>query len=270
MEEVKLIPREIRKANFPIARFLSNEQQKIYEEACKQFHSTKAKKTLDVSQKGSNLFKVLFLNQIGIRTATLPELGLIVENNPDFLKSFYEDSLSVVLRSNGDSYVNNDYLAKSLAKLIKKRTFKQPIVINGLKIKQDNDSAYGLGFEQADNFEFFISPELAHKNNQRKFSRLDKRGMPIFDEQGNRTLYTRESGFSRLNLGRILGWNAKWGDLAISNSDGRVVVVSGEATSQKFLEEYVTKIQEKTDKEISILQERVTKFKHYLKTGKLK
>src|SRR3989344_3416332 len=113
-ESVKLIPREIRDMKFPEARLLTQAEQYRYEELCKPF-GEKAQASLKVGIKGSNLWKVLLLNQNRIRTATLPELDLIAESNPEFLSGTYEDAPAVVLRSDGDSHAPNDYLAKGLA-----------------------------------------------------------------------------------------------------------------------------------------------------------
>ena len=189
--------------NAPTARHLNEQEQASYEEACKQF-GEKARNSLNVSQKGSNLWKVLLLNQTGIKTASLEELGNLAEQNPEFLRGTYEDSPSVVLRSNGDNS-SNDYLAQQLADFVGKSAIKTPIVISGLEIKADDSSSYGLSFDKGDRFESFEAPQLAHENHQKRFSKFDEKGMPIFDENGDKTLYTRVRGVSRLFLGRDLG-----------------------------------------------------------------
>jgi len=73
--------------------FLTSAEQQRYEEACKSF-GAKAQASLNIEINGSNLFKVLLLNQIGIRTATLSELDLIARTNPKFLTGTYEDGSS--------------------------------------------------------------------------------------------------------------------------------------------------------------------------------
>ena len=140
---VKLYPREIREMTFPKARFLSQEEQGLYEEEIKQFTGL-AYKSLNIPKEGSNLFKVLFLNQIGIHTATLLQLEDVVENNPEFLIGHYEDTPSIVVRSNGDSYKQNEYIAKLLTKKVNIRDFSYPWVLQGLEVKSDSNSAYGL------------------------------------------------------------------------------------------------------------------------------
>jgi hypothetical protein len=54
----------------------------------------------------------------------------------------------------------------------------------------------------------------------------EKTGLPRQTGNDNRTLYTKDSGLSRLCLGRILSLYSDWGGLADSDDGGRVVVVS--------------------------------------------
>ena len=70
MNSVKLIPKEISDLSFPEARFLSDEEQTRYESMYSNF-GEKAKRCLQIPKEGSNLFKVLLLNQNGIRTASI-------------------------------------------------------------------------------------------------------------------------------------------------------------------------------------------------------
>lgn len=225
------------KVNFSVISFLSEGQQEIYEDAIKKY-SGKARDCLEIPIKGSSLFKVVLLNELGITTATMSQLESAREKRMP-LKEYYVDTPSVVLRSNGDFYEPNDYLAKYLFKEVKERnekleTLKHPLVLTGLKLKEDSNSFYGLIVEPNENFEFFEASELDHENNGRKFLRLDKRGIPIFDEKGSRILHTRENGLSRLYLaGKDL---FSEGDLlAHSEIHGRVVVVKINKTSpQKF------------------------------------
>jgi hypothetical protein len=225
---VKLIPREIIGMEFPEATLLTTEQQAKYEEAVKSFaNSENARNNLNIPNKGSNLFKVIFLNQIGIRTATLPELDLIAETSPDFLRGTYEDAPAVVLRSVEDSNSNNGYIAKSLASLVRKRNFSHAVVIEGLKLKEDSQSAYGLSFEKGDSFRVIEAPAFDHANNQKRFVRINQDYSVDFDDKGQRTFYTRQNGVSRLYLSWNLDACSNVGNLAGSDDGGRVVLVSG-------------------------------------------
>ena len=264
--QVKLIPREIREVEWPVVRFLSDEEQSKYEDSIKKF-SGKAYESLNIPKNGSNLFKVLLLNQLGIKTATLSDLELALENGME-LKGTYEDTLSVVLRSSGDSYKPNDYLAKLLAKKIKKKNFKHSLVLNGLELKEDENSAYGLVLIPGENFNYFEAPELDHENNYKKFSKLDERGMPIFDKEGERTLYTKDKGLVGVYVLDDLGLVSYDVHLASSVGSGRVVVKTGEAGS-KIFDGYLSRLKQEKEKEISELESRFDNSVKYLKTGKL-
>ena len=227
--QVKLIPRGIREADFPTARFLSNAEQKTYEESIKQFLGN-AYDSLNIPQKGSKLWKVLFLNQIGIRTATLPELDLAIQNGMN-LKGFYEDGGEIVLRSRGDSYEINNSLAKTLADKLKLTSFEYPFIVKGLGIIQSDDkkNSYGLEF-LTDNAEVIEAKDFHHKNNQRRFSTIHPDYTIEWDDKGERTIYSsRNDGLSSLGLDEDLGLFSDYGHLAVSYDYGRVVVVSGEA-----------------------------------------
>lgn len=215
-QSVKLIPIELRKMNFPEAHFLTADEQERYEDSIKQY-TGKAYGSLNIPQRDSNLFKVLYLNQIGIRTVTMPELESAHENGL-LLSWFYEDTPTVLLRSVGDTYELNDYLAKSLAKQLNKRNIEHILVINGLTIKSDSNSPYGLSLVPGEKGEYFEVPELDHGNEIKRFSRFDERGIPIFDEEGGRILYTRANGLSRWYLyhGRSAG--ADYSNLAGSGA----------------------------------------------------
>lgn len=233
---INLIPKKFKELAWPEAYFLTEEQQAVYEESIKKY-SGKARESLNVPRAGSNLFKVLLLNQEGIRTAILSELEQAIDNGMQ-LKGFYEDIPSVVLRSNGDSYQPNDYLAKYLAKKTKKRNFKHPLVLNGLKLEENSNSAYGLVLVPGENFEYFEAPELDYENNRKRFSTLNERGMPIFDKNGNRTLYTKDDGLCRLCSDDALFLYSYYDHLEDSDAHGRVVVVSPEGV-KKNLEQYI-------------------------------
>ena len=187
--QVKLIPRELREADFPIARFLSDEEQSQYEDSIKQF-SGKAYDSLNISKNGSNLFKVIYLNQIGITTATLPQLEDSLENGMQ-LKGTYEDVRSVVLRSNIDSFKLNDYLTRELTKSIKEKTFKHPLILKGLELKADENSAYGLSLIPGEKFQKIKAPDFDHKNNQKKFLRINPDYTIEWDEKEDRIFYER-------------------------------------------------------------------------------
>ncbi|MEK6872962.1 MAG: hypothetical protein AABW90_03040 [Nanoarchaeota archaeon] len=244
-DHVKLIPREIREASFPIASFLSEEEQVKYEDSIKQFRG-KAYDSLNIPIEGSNLFKVLWLNQIGIPTATLSELKQAIDNGMDLIVH-YEDAPSVVLRSNGDSYEPNDYLASSLAEVINEREFEHSLILNGLELKADENSDYGLVLVPGEKFEKIEAPDFDYINNRKRFSRINPDYTIEWNEQGNKTLYSRNKSLSRFSVAGDLDLDSYTVHLAYSDSFGRVVVVS--SGGAKNFDEYLSKLKEERDKQ---------------------
>ncbi|MAG01930.1 hypothetical protein CMI42_01220 [Candidatus Pacearchaeota archaeon] len=245
--QVRLIPREA-ETYFPTARFLSDEEQTRYEDSIKDY-SGKARENLDVR---SNLWKILQLNQIGIQTATLPELDLAIENGMN-LKGHYEDGREVILRSRRDSYESNDHLAKDLADRLDITNFENSWIINGLGIRQDDDSSYGLAFV-TDNAEVIEAPDFNHENNGKRFSRVNPDYSIDFDEQGARAVYTRKNGLSWLDVDVDLCVCSGDVHLACSDSNGRVVVINPEGT-QNF-SEYISRLEKETARQKAEIEER--------------
>jgi len=229
---VKLIPSELREHDFSAADFLSAGQQEAYERACEQF-SGKARDNLKVGREGSNLFKVLLLNQTGIRTATLPELELALENGLD-LRGTYEDGREVVLRNKKDSYGPNNLLIRVLSKELDLGKIRKPLIITGLRVNENLDSEYGLVLMPSDETKVVEAPDFADANDGRKFRRINPNYSIDFDERGKRILYTRHGGLSGLFLVRDLVLYSNNGGLSDSNDSGRVVVVSGEADEKRL------------------------------------
>ena len=174
------------------------------------------------------------LQQAGLRTATPADLEEVLREERLKLRGQYEDT-ALVLRNTNEP---NAYLAGKLMTEVKSRLgkdIKNPIMIplNGLDLVEDKDSDYGLSFTLKEDAELISAPELVNTNDYKKFSKTNEKGLPIFDTNGNRTLYTRDSGLSRLYLNYDLDLGSDDSGLGDSDDDGRVVVVSGEATSQK-------------------------------------
>jgi len=143
---------------------------------------------------------------------------------------------AVVLRSASDSHAPNNYLAKSLVDLIGNPDFSHAVIIEGLKIKTDINSDYGLSFEKGENFRVIEAPAFDYTNHQRHFTRINPDYTIDFcnEDENQRILFTRGKGVSGLSLGRDLLVYLGAGDLAYSDGGGQVVVVSAEGTkSQK-------------------------------------
>ena len=243
MEKVILTPRKL---VLPEATTLDSNLLETYNESLGEYNE-KGRQSLKIfSNKNgdlaeSNCFAPLKLKEFlpkGTRLATMADLGRATEINPKFLNGFYSDT-GLVLRTAGDSYENNDLLAKGLAKQLKKRGMSlregnpKIIYFAALNLKEDKDSAYGLVYELSEEAEegknIFNAPELT-RNYQ--FKTMDERGVPIEDSNGNRTLYTSEEGLSRFYLNRNSIVYSGDRDLAYSNDSGRVVAVSPEGTQK--------------------------------------
>jgi hypothetical protein len=179
---------------------------------------------------GSSSFMNVQLGSL-VNLATPTELELAVEKKPDFFEYQYED-IALVLRSSGDSYAPNDFVAKSLAEQIKKRlgtipTPEKPVRISlkGLSLKEDLNSSYGLVFVVGDVADIITVPEFSYVNDRKCFEKTDERGVPIFNSKGNRTFYARDNGLSWLCLGWDLDLRSSNGNLAKSSSIGRVPII---------------------------------------------
>lgn len=185
---------------------------------------------------GSNPFAVVLVNQIireqGLRTATQADLERILKVNALDLRGTSEDS-ALVLRTDGDSYKPNDYLAKNLTRQLKeRRKTKWPtmITLSDLDLVKDEASHYGLAFKIRDDAKIVHVPILNKSGGNFDSKKIDeKTGLPTKVGKGDRFLHTKQDGLSGLLLGRGLGLysNSDWDYLDSSSSGGRVVVVSG-------------------------------------------
>src|SRR3989344_4665243 len=215
--------------------------------------------------QGSNPFAVVLMNKVlneeGLKTASQSDLEKAIKLNALSLNGTYEDT-ALILRNENNP---NSYLAKHLMKQVKERNkkAKTPIMItlNQLELVNDTASEYGLAFKLKEDAEIIYAPILNDEDENFSSEDIDeKTGLPIKLGKGNRTLYTMQNGLSRFCLSRGLDLGARYVSLAYSNSNGRVVVVSGEAT-EKFSNEYKTakkdyffklrKIKENIDKELN-------------------
>lgn len=241
---VQITPREI---TLPIARFLSKQEVEEYQESIRGKYSGKALQSLDVisfneslrEPEGSNFWALAQLTAMGIPVASISTLDRLAETNPDALRGYYEDSLALVLRSENDNYSKNNGVIKDLIPQLKKRSkgrsIKYPVLISQDITPVEGQTDYGLVARLGEQTKvYFNVGELAYANNHRKFNILDERGVPIFDENGTRTLYAKPSGLSKLNLNWYLDLYSSWNNLVYSVPDGRVVVEVGETKRKKL------------------------------------
>ena len=168
------------------------------------------------------------LSKEGLRTANLSDVQKIIDRDENFLKKFYVD-LGVVLRTKNEP---NSYLANQLGKEAKEMGYKfsnkSPLVFkpSDLELIVDSDSPSGLGFKIKESGNPFNVSEFNNKNDSKSFKKANEKGIPIFDKEGNRTLYTRDDGLSGVYLNRYSDLSSGGDYLAGSSDNGRVVAVS--------------------------------------------
>ncbi len=212
-----------RNLTLPNVRFLSVDEETEYNRTVNEkYFSERGGRVLKAP---SNLFKIIELQNQGVNVASLSDLGVIAEENKDWISGFCVDAPVVVLRRIGDSCKSVDFLARDLAKQIGKKYLRNPVVVTNLGIEESAESVYGLKFKTTNKTEVYDAPELGHRNNRKTFSKTDERGIPIFDKNGNRTLYTGDGGFSRLYIKEKGGLDSNLLNLASSAPNFRVVVI---------------------------------------------
>ena len=220
---------------------------------------------------GSNSFATILVNQIvranGLRTATPADLekALSVGIN---LSEGYSDS-ALVLRSKDNP---NAYLAKSIADQVAlKQKIKYPVMIplNGFDLVRSENSSYPLDIKLREDAQIIYAPILGKDTGNFNSEDIDlETGIPRKLGNGNRTLYTRNSGLCRLFLDGISALSSNNDDLAYSNEHGRVRLTSTEgAKSAKKFEQYITNLDKAKAEEIAKIEKRYSKALDIL-TGK--
>lgn len=169
-----------------------------------------------------------------VHTSRARDLGKIVQENILDLNGTYEDA-GIVVRGEGEL---NGYLAQDVIAQVKEQygnKYSLPFMIDltELDLVNDSNSRYKVKFKLLEGAEVVSSKKLAGLNDGRSFNETDKRGIPIFKNDGKRAFYANSDGLSRLILFRDLDLCSYFDGLAVSNSVGRVVVVSDEVAPQK-------------------------------------
>ena len=203
------------------ARILDDSVLEKYNDSFQDYNE-KARQTLgefgraDGELTGSSPFMLVHLANSGLlpsdsRLATRKDLETATQYSPEFLSGRYVD-FGLVLKTAGDSHAPNDFLSKRLAEQLKQRNIVlgngKLIPLNALTLAQNNDSAYGLVFDLNGEAKNLIR-DLAEFN----------------------WSYTKDSGLACACLSCDRDWNSVNVRLN-SGSDGRVVVVNAEGTSQ--------------------------------------
>ena len=267
------VPSYVPQAEFLRDNFGQAVLEEVQERTEADYKDNSALKVLSYNKKtnivqGSNPFVAVLINKIirdqGLRTATQADLEKILRISLLPLQGQYEDT-SLVLRSDNDSYQQNDYLAKDLASQIKKRQPKieLPVMIpfTGLELRLDQDSHYGLAFNLREDANIIYDSILKKPTSNFEETKEDS-GLPKELGKGNRTLYTRQDGLSRLYLSWYLYLSSVGIGLAGSNSDGRVVVVSGEAAQKDLKKDSILRdVEERHQAELKVAEARYQEAK---------
>jgi hypothetical protein len=226
----------------------------------------------DGKMRGSNPFYAVGIQSklpFGVRVSTQSDLENAMRIGALNLSGTYEDT-SLVLRTDGNP---NSYLAGNLMKQVKERLGKKakmPVMIPlyGMGLVKDQDSPHGLAFKLKDDAEINYAPIL-NKSNGSNFNSEDidiKTGLPTKVGKGSRTIWTRDSGLSRLYLYGNSDLYSRNDNLADSDDDGRVVLVStAEGGSQAFFNEKLTELQKIKDDKINKINEDYTKAEKILR-----
>jgi len=160
------------------------------------------------------------------------ELEIAVTKANGFLRGLYTD-FGLVLFTEGDPYTPNDLPAKLLAKDLRKRGIKigsgKLIPFGVLSLEENGNSAYGGVFR--------LNEKVSKDN--------------VLDLANFNWDSLKNEGLACADFGRNENWGSEDRDLGISSGYGRVVVVSGEATSQKILSRYSGNYQAERDKKFA-------------------
>lgn len=173
------------------------------------------------------------------RLATRSDLESAISKAPNFLQGLYCD-FGLALWTPGDvNYKPNDLIAKTLAEQLKHK---------GIELGNGKLIYFSAFDKPVDSKESYYGLLLNLKD-------LSLNELGIRDLADFNWNYQRGEGVACACLDWIGYWNAGDGHLGWSDGDGRVVVVSGEATSQNIFDKYVTKFRQKKDSAIAKVQE---------------
>jgi hypothetical protein len=148
---------------------------------------------------GSNLFNIIFLNQIGLKTATLSELASLSLDDDLYKIDDSSVNVSAVLLTGLDEvsfYPNNLYIAKEISSSIGIIKVDQPTIVEGLELFiSDNFSRYGgLCLRKGKETQVFEVPDFNSQNMGRKFSRINFDYSIEWDDKGDKEFYFNPYG----------------------------------------------------------------------------
>jgi len=246
------------------ARILDKEDFKFYKEVLK-----KAKKDFQkgfqyisnninpIDVTGSNFFFACLADELlgkDGRIATLNDWGEML-NGGNFAKGMYFDSNQLILRSDEATFDKNQYLINDLSKKLKgefEYSPENPLIITGARLKSSKakENEYGIDLDIS-NAEIKNDESFAPTNKIIKLGNIEKK------------LWTKKEGLSRLCLDENDVGSGS-GNLADSDSDGRVALLDAIGVVEEKLAEYLIKLQEQKDLQISEIEKKYLEAKSIL------
>jgi hypothetical protein len=171
---------------------------------------------------------------LGLRVTTLrdlirPEVMEMIEGE------YYSDTPALIARSETDpDYLKNNPILEMLMNEAAKRHEKLPFMVTGFDVAPNpkDKEGYGIKLIPRDDFKLVTDKRFGWGYHGKRFSRVDKQGLPSFDENGTRTWYARRVGLSRLFLDDDLNLKSSYPYLDYSLAEGQVVLISDAVASQ--------------------------------------
>ena len=191
--------------------------------------------TLFLAARVDTLVRPLGLRVVNLRDLSRPEVMKLIQDK------YYTDAPALVVRSETDpKNQKNNYLIRRILDQASRFNPRFPFLVTGFDAVQLEDKeGYGIDVVARDDFQVTEDERLLGKYSFNRFAAVDEQGFPLFDKNGTRTWYARDKGLSGLCLYGGLDVNSYGDGLAGSDGCGRVVLISGAATSQKNLEEAI-------------------------------
>lgn len=201
---------------------------------------------------GSNPFACCLIDKIvrpELRVATPVDVQAVLDARSKYadapnLRGYYKD-VALALRSIREP---NGYLAERLNEQVGLKT-PLPVVIflSGLEVINDSDSPCGLSFALGENSYLFTASILTEQSGHFDNEQVDRNtGLPKSLGGSERYYYGTEEGLSRVYIGRGWSLDTIWDELANSQPDGRVVLVSNRVPVYK-VSKYLERLDDATE-----------------------
>jgi hypothetical protein len=218
--------------------------------------------TNGISEKnvtGSQFFWNTWLEQSGIslpgKVMLLKDWENALSQDSGLVSGFYTDMPQLILRSDEATFDKNQYLINDLSKKLKgefEYSPENPLIITGARLKSSKakENEYGIDLDIS-NAEIKNDESFAPTNKIIKLGNIEKK------------LWTKKEGLSRLCLDENDVGSGS-GNLADSDSDGRVALLDAIGVVEEKLAEYLIKLQEQKDLQISEIEKKYLEAKSIL------